>query len=225
MSKVTLSLKEAFQYQNILSQFYNKALSYLGDKDVLVKKSTTFFYSKACKTAQDETVQAIRMNDMAGKANELVKFAEYLLAQKEELAKEISSAKKNAIVDIDISTAMNSDRQSLVRVLQRMNALRGSEVVMQNAATGYTFNNEGNQVSYRCDFKEVTTIDFDRKNVTHLLSKYGDICTDTSSSIDKALAGGYVYYAPAFGVYDSFEEVFDRFVNGEFDEKEETSKE
>ena len=222
MSKGYLSLKEAFQYQNILSRFYSQALSYLSDTDVTLKKCSTYFYSKACKTAQDETVEEVNTNVMAGKANDLVRFAEYLMGQKEKLAKEIAATKRTATVDIDIDTAVNSDRQSFVRVLQRMNAQKGSEMVIQNGATGYTFNNEGNQVSYCCDCKTVTMIDFDRKNVAHLLGKYGELCTDTSSSIDKALVGGYVYYNPVFGVYDSFEEIFDRFVNGEIVEEDNT---
>lgn len=225
MPKDYLSLKEAFQYQNILSRFYSQALSHLNDHDVILKKSTTYFYSKACKTANDETVEEMNTDIMAGKANDLLRFAEYLLGQKEKLAKEIASAKRTATVDIDIETAVNSDRQAFVKVLQRMNAQRGSEMFMQNSATGYTFNNEGNQVSYRCDCKSVTKIDFDRKNVIHLLGKYGDLCTETSSSIDKALVGGYVYYKPVFGVYDSFEETFDRFVNGEIVEEANTAEE
>ena len=44
-----------------------------------------------------------------------------------------------------------------------MNDLRSSEQTISNGGTGYRFNAEGNQISYRCDVRRVTTINYDRK--------------------------------------------------------------
>ncbi len=54
-----------------------------------------------------------------------------------------------------------------------MNDLRSSEVTLSNGGTGCRFNAEGNQISYRCDVRRVTTINFDRNYIRSELGKAG----------------------------------------------------
>ena len=42
--------------------------------------------------------------------------------------------------------------------------------MIPNGGTGYRFNTDGNQVSYRCDVKKVTTINYDRNKVRNHLA-------------------------------------------------------
>ena len=69
-----------------------------------------------------------------------------------------------------MSREMHSKAEELSRLLGRMSDLRGSEVVIPNGGTGYRFNTDGNQVSYRCDVKKVTTINYDRNKVRNHLA-------------------------------------------------------
>jgi hypothetical protein len=72
---------------------------------------------------------------------------------------------------------------------------------------GYKFNAEGNQVSYRCDLKTVTTINFDRNKVRAYaagLSKKADLI---SAELDKSMVNTEVDYESPFDVNDTFAEV------------------
>ena len=73
---------------------------------------------------------------------------------------------------------------------------------------GYKFNAEGNQVSYRCDLKTVTTINFDRSKVRSYaagLCKKADL---VSAELDKSMVNSDVGYEAPFDVNDSFADVF-----------------
>ena len=93
-----------------------------------------------------------------------------------------------------------------------MAGLRNSEVLISNGGTGYRFNNEGNQVSYRCDVKRVTTINYDRNVIRRELSKLNKASDETSAKLDLCLVTSTVDYEPPFDVNDSFADAFERFM-------------
>ena len=89
-----------------------------------------------------------------------------------------------------------------------MAGLRSSEVVLPNGGTGYCFNNEGNQVSYRCDVKRVTTIHFDRNRIRRMCAELSRRADTVSTVLDTALITTEVDYTPPFDVNDTFAEAF-----------------
>ena len=92
-------------------------------------------------------------------------------------------------------------------IFRHMAELRCSEILLSNAGVGYKFNAEGNQVSYRCDLKKVTTINFDRNKVRSYaigLSKKSD---RISAELDKRMVNTEVDFDAPFDVNDSFAEV------------------
>ena len=114
---------------------------------------------------------------------------------------------------LDGEVSLNGKRQEIASLLRRMADLRASEVLVQNGGTGYRFNNEGNQVSYRCDVKRVTSINFDRNKIRKMcvdLSKKSD---EVSASLDAALVNTQVEYTVPFDVNDSFAEIFEAFLS------------
>ena len=110
---------------------------------------------------------------------------------------------------MDSEVSLNSKRQELSRLLGRMSDLRGSEVVIPNGGTGYRFNADGNQVSYRCDVKKVTTINYDRKKVRNHLAALNRKIDAVSVELDRCLINSSVEYEAPFDVNDSFAEVFE----------------
>lgn len=92
-----------------------------------------------------------------------------------------------------------------------MNDLRSSEQTISNGGTGYRFNAEGNQISYRCDVKRVTTINYDRNVIRAELGKLNRKADETSTKIDLCMVTSTVDYEPPFDVNSSFAEAFEAF--------------
>ena len=137
----------------------------------------------------------------------------YLLDEKAALSAAIRTAKNGLDIDMDGEVSLNASRQRAARTLQHMNSLRSSEQILSNGGVGYRFNAEGNQVSYRCDVKRVTTINFDRSVIRRELAKLNQRADETSAKLDLCLVTSKVDYAPPFDVNDSFAEAFEAFLN------------
>ena len=165
-----MNLKEAFRFQNKLQRLMDEGEGILNREKNVTKVETTYFRKKVMSEAEDETVLEVPETEYAEQITELVGFMVYLLDQKEQLSKAIRTAKSKLEIDMDSEVSLNSKRQELSRLLGRMSDLRGSEVVLPNGGTGYRFNTDGNQVSYRCDVKKVTTINYDRNKVRNHLA-------------------------------------------------------
>ena len=115
-------------------------------------------------------------------------------------------------VYMDGEVSLNASRQRAARPLQHMNSLRSSEQILSNGGMGYRFNAEGNQVSYRCDVKRVTTINFDRNVIRRELAKLNQRADETSAKLDLCLVTSKVDYEPPFDVNDGFGEAFEKFL-------------
>ena len=93
--------------------------------------------------------------------------------------------------------------------------MRNAEVVINGGGTGYRFNQEGNQVTYRCDVKRVTTINFDRKVVRNLAAEMNRRADLISAELDRCMVNSEVAYEAPFDVNDSFSEIFDAFADAQ----------
>ena len=118
---------------------------------------------------------------------DIAKFLLYLLGEKDKLFAAIRKAKDALDIDMDSEVSLNATRQSIARTFKRMNDLRNSEQTISNGGTGYRFNAEGNQISYRCDVKRVTTINYDRNVIRTELGKLNKQADETSTKIDLCL--------------------------------------
>lgn len=204
-----MNLKEAFRFQNKLQRLMDEGEGILNREKNVTKVETTYFRKKVMSEAEDETVLEVPETEYAEQITELVGFMVYLLDQKEQLSKAIRAAKSKLEIDMDSEVSLNSKRQELSRLLGRMSDLRGSEVVIPNGGTGYRFNADGNQVSYRCDVKRVTTINYDRKKVRNHLAALNRKIDAVSVELDRCLINSSVEYEAPFDVNDSFAEVFE----------------
>ena len=209
-----MNLKEAFRFQNKLQSLMEEGQSILSRDQNITKVKNTYLRKKVMAEAEDETTMEQPSTEYSEKITEMAIFLLYLLNEREKLSAAIHSSK--AGLDLtsgyDGEIGLNGVRQNLASLFRRMSNVRSSEVVIPNGGTGYRFNNEGNQVSYRCDVKRVVTINFDRNKVRKMCGDLSKKADDTSSALDAALVNSKVDYVAPFDVNDTFADVFESFI-------------
>lgn len=203
-----MNLKEAFRFQNKLGAMMDEAQSILGRDANITKVENTYLRKKVFDGAENETVVDTPPTEFADKITEMIGFLMHLMDQREKLSKAIHAAKNALPIDMDSEVGLNAKRQEIARVLKRMADVRNSEVVINGGGNGYRFNQEGNQVSYRCDVKRVTTINFDRKVARNFAAEMNRKADAVSAELDRCMVNSEVAYEAPFDVNDSFAEIF-----------------
>lgn len=203
-----MNLKEAFRYQNKLQSFLDKAQSILDRDANITKVENTYLRRKVMAEAEDETVVPVPETEYYEQITDIARFLLHLLDEKETLSAAIRTAKDALDIDMDSEVSLNAARQSVARTFRRMNDLRCSEQTIPNGGSGYRFNADGNQITYRCDVRRVTTINYDRKVIRAALTKLDRRADETSAKIDLCLVTSDVAYTPPFDVNASFAEAF-----------------
>ena len=203
-----MNLKEAFRYQNKLQSFLDEAQSILDRDANSTKVENPYRRRKVMAEAEDETVAAVPETEYYEQITDIARFLLHLLDEKETLSAAIRTAKDALDIDMDSEVSLNAARQSVARTFRRMNDLRCSEQTIPNGGSGYRFNADGNQITYRCDVRRVTTINYDRKVIRAALTKLDRRADETSARIDLCLVTSDVAYTPPFDVNASFAEAF-----------------
>ncbi len=207
-----MNLKEAFRYQNKLQALLDEAQGILECDANVTKVANTYLRHKVMAEAQDETVMDVPQTEYSEQITQIAQFMLYLLEEKAKLFAAIRRAKDALDLDMDSQVSLNTARQSVARTFKRMNDLRSSEQMLSGGGTGYRFNAEGNQISYCCDVKRVTTINYDRKVIRAALTKLNQQADETSNRIDLCLVTSKVDYAAPFDVNASFADAFETYL-------------
>ena len=207
-----MNLKEAFRFQNRLQRMMDDALRILRREENLVTVEVTKLIHKADPQREDETSVQTPDSEYAEMSNQLAAFLLYLLEQREKLGYAIRDAKRSMAMDFDGEVSLNTKRQEIASVFREMVAIRGCERVIPGGGTAYKFNAEGNQVSFCCDVKRVTTINFDRNKIRNYVAGLNKKADGISAELDKCLVISQVAYAPPFDVNDAFSDVFAKFL-------------
>ena len=207
-----MNLKEAFRYQNKLQLLLEETQRILGCEKNVMKVENTYLRRKVMQEAENETVEDMPATEYADRITELAGFMMFVLEEKEKLFRAIRDAKSSLKLDIDSETSLNAARQSSARVLMNMADLRSSEVTIANGGYGYRFNADGNQVSYKCDVKRVTTINFNRNVIRRYAKELNARADGISTDIDRCVVNASVNYLPLFDVNSSFADVFEGYL-------------
>ena len=207
-----MNLKDAFRAQNKLQSLMDEAGEILQDRGNTLKVTTTHLRSKVMPEAQDAVTEDAPSSEYAEHINQVAAFLMTMLAEREKLSAAICNAKAKLPLDMDSETGLNRVRQTLADTFRRMAALRNSEVVIANGGSGYRFNGEGNQVSYRCDARRVTTINFDRNKVRGMAAELGRKADEVSAKLDQCLVNTTVDYTLPFEMNDSFDVILSDFI-------------
>ncbi len=207
-----MNLKEAFRFQNKLQSFLAEAEDFLLNDSNVVHVETTYLRKKVMAEAENEVVVREQPSEYCSHINEMMAFLLHLLEQKEALSRAIHDAKAALPMDMDNEVSLNGYRQRAAGVFRHMAGLRASESTIPSGGTGYRFNAEGNQVTYRCDVRKVTTINFDRNAAKKYMAALNRKADDTSVELDKALVNTQVDFAPAFDVNATFSDAFEGYL-------------
>lgn len=209
-----MNLKEAFRFQNKLQSMMDEAQSILGVTSNVTKVQNTYLRHKVMAEAEDETTVDTPSTEYGEKITELAEFLLHLMTEREKLSAAIYKAKSNLELNagLDGEVSLNSKRQEIANLFRHMVSLRNGEVLITNGGTGYRFNNEGNQVSYRCDVKRVTTINFDRNKLRKMCADLSKKSDETSTALDAALVNTVVEYESPFDVNETFAEAFEAYL-------------
>ena len=81
-----------------------------------------------------------------------------------------------------------------------------------NGGTGYRFNTDGNQVTYRCDVRRVTTINYDRNVIRAELGRLDRAADEMSAKLDICMVTSSVDYTPPFDVNSGFADAFENYL-------------
>lgn len=210
-----MNLKEAFRFQNVLTNHLEYAKSILDRDRNLIITESNYLKNKASggEALDEKIIEPIPNPEYQDHITDLAEFAAFLVLEKQRLATAIRAAKATLTIDIDSETSLNATRQGLALTLRHMNDLRNGETMSPNGGIGYRFNAEGNQTSYKCDVKTVRTINFDRTKVNKLLNNLLAASDTCSAEIDKGLINSTVEYDTPFNVNDSFTTIFERFLD------------
>ena len=206
-----MNLKEAFRFQNKLQSLMEEGKCILGRDQNITNVKSTYLRKKVMAEAEDETMMEQPTTEYSEKITEVAGFLLYLLGEREKLSAAIQKAKMelNMPAGYDGEIGLNGIRQELAALFRRMSNLRSSETLISNGGTGYRFNNEGNQVSYRCDARKVTTINYNRNLVRSKAAALHKRSDEISAKLDSCLVNSAVDYDAPFDVNDSFSAVFE----------------
>ena len=207
-----MNLKEAFRYQNKLQSFMDEVQAILCREENITKVEKTYLRHKVMPEAEDEVVLVAPESEYSERITDITRFLLYLLGEKERLFAAIRRAKDALPVDMDSEVSLNGTRQNVARILQHMNDLKSSEQTIAGGGTAYRFNTDGNQISYRCDVRRVTTINYDRIFVRRALEKLNHQSDETSARLDLCLVTSKVDYNPPIDVNASFADALEMFM-------------
>ena len=208
-----MNLKEAFRFQNKLQALMDEAQSILGSTANITKVQNTYLRKKVMPETENETTIDAPATEYSEQITLVAEFLLHLLSEREKLSVAIFHAKAGLDLPagLDGEVSLNSKRQEVAGLFRRMAGLRSSEVLISNGGTGYRFNNEGNQVSYRCDVKRVTTINFDRNKIRNMCGDLSKKADEVSAALDSVMVNTQVEYTVPFDVNDTFAEAFEEF--------------
>ena len=207
-----MNLKEAFRCQNKLQSLMYDAEEILRNRANITKVTSTNLRHKVMPEMTDETVVEIPESEYSGRITDVALFLVFLLEEKTALAAAIRKSKDQLDIDMDSETGLNSARQRIAGIFRTMNSRRASEQTIANGGTGYRFNADGNQVTYRCDVRRVTSINFDRNVIRAELGKLDRAADETSAKLDLCAVTAAVDYAPPFDVNADFGDAFETYL-------------
>ncbi len=207
-----MNLKEAFRYQNKIQRLMDEALDILRRDKNVTKVENTALRHKVCQEAEDETTLEMPETDYAEQITEITMFLMYLLNERKRLTYAIRKAKEGVDIDFDGEIGLNAKRQEIAGVFRRMGEIRCGENLYPGAGVGYKFNAEGNQVSYRCDLKKVTTINFDRNKVRSFAAGLNKKADQISTEVDRCMVNAKVEYDTPFDVNDTFAQILQWYI-------------
>lgn len=199
-----ITLKKSFEFQNYLKTLLDATTGYFAFKDNITTTTQEHCRAKFYEKAEDEKLTKPKVNEYEFEPNQVICFAEVLLNEIEKLTYAINVAKHSGDRDFDGMIAVNNRKRVLLDRYEEMAKIKSSERTINGYAEKFNVSDE--QVQYRYDIKEVTSIDFDRNVVKAKIKQLRKETDDASAAIDMMQLTTMVDYEPIFNIGDSFED-------------------
>jgi len=204
-----ITLKKSFEYQNYLSELLSSALSVLSYRDNITTTTQKHLRKKSYSEATDEVIVVKKQVEHPYGINDLVSFIDILVNEIDYLTHAINKAKSYEDKSYDAMIAMNNKKRNILRTYETMAGLKASESTIKGESD--KFNADGEQVQYKYDIEQVTTIDFDRNLIKGKISRLRHELDETSDAIDEMQLHSKVDYEPIFEIGESFEDVVESY--------------
>lgn len=198
-------LREAFRYQNFLSELKDSLVNLLHRNDTILETIEYRNFSSANSEKADEA----EVTKSIYNVTEVIAFFDEIVKEKEDITKAISNAKKNCEYDIDALLELNKFNSDIISLLKNINGIEGKET--KGTDIDYKFNVNGEQISYRYPTKKVSTINFDRKKTKGMAKTYSERATEVSNLIDRLNVTLEVEFTPKFNLDDKLEDILSPF--------------
>ena len=199
-----ITLKKSFELQNYLKYLFDEALLILSCSDNITISTQEHMRKKVYSQAENEIIIKPKRMDCDFSINDLIGFVCVVQEEMEKLTIAINQAKHNDKKDFDGMITINNRKRELLQRLLSMANIKSKENILSGRSV--KFNEEGNQVTYCYDIKEVTTIDFDRNKVKAIASKLRKELDETSTAIDIMQLETMVNFESKFEIGDSLED-------------------
>lgn len=203
-----MNLKESFRYQNFLDNLMRDACMSVQNSDHAFKITKVHKKSNSNPDAVD-LEEIVESEDFAPN-DDVIRFMQWLISEREKLTKAITAAKIAIGFDIDAAVETNKFRQMANTAVKRM--LSNRTIRKTERGQDYKFNAEGNQMPYYYEI-EVTSMEaYDRAASKDFMRTVIIDADKTSADIDSALINSTVNYIPKFDVNESFEDIMAEFI-------------
>jgi len=203
-----MTLKEAFRYQTYLDNLVTVGSMKITRFD----NSMEVVKVHKCSDANPDATNFTEIVEVPEhfKSDDIIRFLDFCIKNKQELSEAISTAKASIDFDIDAATACNKSRQLVHRKVREMLSMNTSKKLEKG--TGYKFNNEGNQTPYFYDIEVVTTEMFSRDDAKAFMKRIISEADELSAKIDAAKVNTEVAYEAPFNVNDTFDDAMTAFL-------------
>lgn len=198
-------LKEAFRYQNYLSDLIRQAKNYLNKRDFITTTKQEHNRNKVNPEADNETVEVKSQYNVEFTPMQLVNFIMKAIAEKEKLSAAIVSAKRSVDFDIDAALEMNREKQQYITSLEYLDGIRSTS--KDSRGQDYRFDNNGEQKLYYYPMTEIVTINYDRNDIRGLIKKLRKETDEVSTKLDLIKVNTEVDYTPIWDILTPLEEV------------------
>lgn len=206
-----MNLKESFRYQKFLDNMMSLDAESINAYDHCLKTTRTHLMNKANPDAENR-VEEVESERPFYPNDDVIRFMEWLVAEKQVLSNAIGDAKAHAGFDIDAAIEANKFRQRANNAIRNMLRRNGSKKIERGQS--WKFNNEGVQSVYYYDVEVETVEAFSRDKSRNVMREMIREADQVSANIDAALINTIVDYEPVYDVNESFEDVMAEFVSG-----------
>lgn len=199
-----MNLKEAFRYQSFIARLSAEASTLLGSNETIINVTERHMLSEASPELQDKTVEKQRPVFDPDPAK-IIELMEKLIETRGTLTIAIAEAKYYYDHNLDALLETNKMRKVLATALQT--AIKMPRAETEVNATGYKFNNEGNQTPFTYKVKRTP---MPRIEISQLKAKNSEVrkkADETSTDIDQIMVNTTVDFDPPFDINSTLEEI------------------